>query len=242
MGLAVLDYDRDGVLDLFVTNFADDASTLYHGEGKLFYEDASRQAGVYTPTFAPLSWGAVPLDVNGDGWTDLLAANGHIYPQVDSIPGILPFRQRCTLLINREGVFEEVDPALHGLGAAASFRGLAVGDLDGTGGEDLLLTRIDEPPLLLERRGGAAGRTIVVAPDRPLPRWIGARIDVTAAGRTESRVILSGGSFASQSSLKAAFALAGAETAERVLVRFPGGVERELRDVRGGTVVVEVPR
>ncbi len=244
MGVAVLDYDHDGILDLFVTNFADDASTLYRGEGKLFYEDVSRKSGVFTPTYLPLSWGVVPLDADRDGQTDLLIANGQIYPQVDRLPDLLPYRQRCLLLRNRDGVFEDgTGSAGPGLAVQASFRGLAVGDIDGAGDEDLLLTRIDEPPLLLRREGGAAGRSIVVAPARPLPRWIGARIDVTAAGRTQTRVILSGGSFASQSSLRRSFALGGADAAERVLVRFPGGARQEFRDVRAGSVLtIDVPR
>jgi hypothetical protein len=243
MGVAVLDFDQDGILDLFVTNFADDSSTLYQGEGKLFYADVSRRTGVFKPTYGPLSWGTVPLDADRDGRTDLLMANGQIYPQIDQLPGELPYRQPCTLLLNRGGTFEDgTARGGPGLEVAASFRGLAVGAVDGDGDEDLLLTRIDEPPLLLQRVDSLPVATIVVAPSRPLPRWMGARIDVTVLGRTQSRVILSGGSFASQSSLRASFALGGADRAERVLVRFPGGASREFRDVRPGTLTVDVPR
>ena len=245
MGVAVFDDDADGALDLFVTNFADDASTIYRGEGRLFYSDVSRRVGVREPTYLALSWGVVPLDYDDDGLTDLVIANGQIYPQVDAIagPGILGYRQTNTLLRGRGGTFEDASKAAgEGFAVNASFRGVAVGDLDGDGGPDLAFSRIDEPPLLLRREGGDGKARLIVAPSHPLPRWFGARIDVTAGGRTQTRVVLSGGSFGSQSTLRPSFSLAGAAKADRVLVRFPGGETRELKDVPPGLVTIDVPR
>jgi len=244
MGVTTLDFDRDGVLDIFVTNFADDASTLYRGEGNLFFSDVSKDAGVAGPTYLPLSWGVAGLDFDQDADDDLVVANGHIYPQVDAIPSALPYRQHALVLENRDGTFVDATrEAGPGWEVAGSFRGLATGDANDDGIPDLLLTRVDEPPLLLLGEGGDASRRLVVRPSRPLPRWIGARIEVTAGGRTQSRVVLSGGSYASQSSLAVAFALGEATEAARVVVRFPGGGVFERRDVPGGTeLTVDVPR
>ena len=240
MGVGVLDADRDGILDLVVTNFADDATTLYAGEGRLFYRDVSDERGIAQATQLPLSWGVMPVDADGDGGVDLVVANGQIYPQVDQLGGVLPYRQHLLVLRGSGAAFEDVTAkAGPGLEVAGSYRGLATGDLDGDGDEDLLATRIDEPPVLLQQQGESAGM-LVVAPSRALPRWMGARVDVTASGRTQTRVILSGGSFASQSSIAARFAI-GARPAELVVVRFPGGARQEFRDVPAGRLLVDPP-
>ncbi|MCA8959675.1 MAG: CRTAC1 family protein [Planctomycetes bacterium] len=242
MGVEVVDLDGDRILDLFVTHFSDDYSTLYRGEGGLFFFDDSTKTGLKLLTFTPLSWGTASIDFDQNAVPDLVIANGHIYPQIDTLPGG-HFRQRILLLVNRGGTYIDVGAeAGPGLQVRGSFRGLAVGDLDGDLDPDLVFTRVDEPPLLLRYDGGDRERWLVVAPDTPRPRWIGARIDVEASGRSQSRVILSGGSYASQSNLTAVFGLGPATRAERVTVRFPGGATREFRDVPGGRVLrVPVP-
>ena len=244
MGVAVLDDDGDGSLDLFVTNFADDSSTLYRGEGKLFYSDVTQQVGISGPTYQVLSWGTLPVDLDQDGRVDLLVANGHIYPQVDQIPGNIGYRQRNLVLRNRGGSFEDAtDRFGPGFAVMSSFRGLAMGELDGDGCPDLVYSRVDEPPLVLACAGGDRERWLSVEPaGKAYPAWFGARVDVTAGGQTQTRVVLSGGSYASQSALRAVFGLGTATKADKVLVRFPGGATSEFRDVSGGTVLkVPVP-
>jgi hypothetical protein len=243
MGLALSDFDGDGNLDLFSTHFSEDSSTLYRGEGQLFFSDITHASGIHAPTYLPLSWGAAPVDFDQDGRPDILIANGHIYPQVSALRDPQEYRQHCLLLLERGGRFEDGSTAAGLDAVAGSFRGLAVGDIEGDGDPDLLLTRIDEPPVLLRADGGDPGRWLVVEPeDRFWPRWIGTRIDVHSGGRRQTEVILSGGSYASQSDLRARFALGDAASAERVIIRFPGGERREFEGVRAGTVLrVAVP-
>jgi len=244
MGIAVLDFDGDRILDLFVTHFAEDHSTLYRGEGGLFFHDASAVTGVAKLTYAPLSWGAESIDIDQDAAPDLVIANGHIYPQIDESAGAGKYRQRNLVLLQRGPRVVDGSPdAGPGFEIPGSFRGLAVGDLEGDLDPDLLFTRIDETPLLLRFDGAERRRWLVVAPESvPGARWIGARIDVQAGGRSQSRVILSGGSYASQSSLVARFALGESGRAERVTVRFPGGEIREYTEIEGGSVLrVRVP-
>ena len=83
MGSTSADYDGDGHLDLFKTNFSDDTSTLYHANGDGTFTDATFSAGLGINTDA-LGWGTMFADVDNDGWPDLLVANGHVYPEVDS--------------------------------------------------------------------------------------------------------------------------------------------------------------
>ncbi|MCB9833867.1 MAG: CRTAC1 family protein [Planctomycetes bacterium] len=243
MGVETADFDGDGVLDIFVTHFAQDSSTLYRGEPGLFFSDVSSRSGVGWATFIPLSWGTLALDFDQDGDQDLLIANGHIYPQVVDLDGGQTYRQQNQLLRNDGGQFTDASAAA---GAdfllAGSYRALAWGDLDGDLDPDLVLTRIDESPVVLRYDGGRTDRWLVVAAaPSPYPSWIGARIEVTVKGATQTRVILSGGSFASQSCLRAVFGLGDATEADRVVIRFPGGRSREYEKVPGGRVL-RVPR
>lgn len=239
MGVEVADWDADGNLDLFTTHFAQDACTLYRGEGNLFFADVAAATRIDALTFSVLSWGTLALDFDQDGRLDLAIANGHIYPQVDSLGDGTTYEQRNLLLLNR-GVHFEDGSAQAGPGFAirGSFRGLAAGDLDSDGDLDLAFTRIDATPLLLRNDGGDRRRRLTLAArPAPGPWWIGARIDVTSGGRTQSSVVLSGGSYASQSNLRPVFTLDESAVADRVSVRFPGGARREYVGVAGGTVL-----
>ncbi|MBI3450628.1 MAG: CRTAC1 family protein [Acidobacteria bacterium] len=244
MGVEVADLDGDGVLDLFVNNFSDDDSAVYRGEGDLFFSDVSVPTKVAALTYRNLKWGAAVVDFDQDARPDVVVADGHIYPQADLLSAEFGFKERNLLLLNRPPLFEDASGAAgEGWQTRSSFRGLAVGDLENDGDPDLLFTRIDEPPLLLRYDGADPSRWITVEPVRPYPRWIGSRVEVFASGTRQSRVILAGGSYASQSSLKAIFSVGAAGRADRVVVTFAGGGSVELKDVKGGTrLKVDVPR
>src|SRR5262249_62327936 len=82
MGSAVADFDGDGLLDIFKTNFSDDTATLYRNHGDGTFDDVTWPAGLGTNT-QYLGWGTVFFDFDNDGWPDLLQVNGHVYPEVD---------------------------------------------------------------------------------------------------------------------------------------------------------------
>ncbi|HMK20884.1 MAG TPA: VCBS repeat-containing protein, partial [Terriglobales bacterium] len=82
MGVTVGDYNGDGRLDIFKTNFSDDTSTLYRNNGDGSFDDATFAAGLGLHT-QYLGWGTVFFDFDNDGWPDLLVVNGHVYPEVD---------------------------------------------------------------------------------------------------------------------------------------------------------------
>jgi enediyne biosynthesis protein E4 len=226
MGIAVGDVTGDGRLDIFVTNFAQDFSTLYRGLGGGLFEDTSEESGVGPITYRPMSWGAAFADFDNDGDLDLVVANGHIYPQIDRHPEIVgTYRQRNLLLENRGGRFYDVTAeAGPGFESEDSSRGLAVGDYDNDGDLDILITRLDAPPLLL-RNDGAGGAWLAVACEVPggtaIP--IGTTVTVTAAGRAQRRDIASGDSYMSSHDPRLHFGLGGAEMVETIDVRWPDG-------------------
>ena len=253
MGIAVGDVDGDGILDIFVTAFSEDSSTLYKGLGGGFFADVSRETGVGPLTYRPLSWGTALADFDNDGDLDLVVANGHIYPQIDRHPELIgTYRQRNLLLENRsirgdvpagtppETLFRDVtDQAGPGFQIARAHRGVAVGDFDNDGRLDILITALDEPPALLHNEG-AAGSWLTVVCEIPggtaIP--IGAKVTVTAAGRKMTRDVAAGDSYASTHDPRLHFGLGKAESADEVLVRWPDGTRSVRTNVRARQFLV----
>ena len=226
MGIAVGDATGDGLLDIFVTNFSQDFSTLYRGLGGGLFEDASEETGVGPPTYKPMSWGTALADLDNDGDLDLVVANGHIYPQIDRHPEIVgAFRQRNLLLENRGGRFVDVTAeAGPGFEILQSSRGLAVGDYDNDGDLDILLTALDAPPVLL-RNDSPGGSWITVVCEIPggAVDPIGTLVTLTAGGRSQRRDIVSGDSYMSSHDPRPHFGLGQAGTVDSIDVRWPDG-------------------
>ncbi|MGH9916600.1 MAG: FG-GAP repeat domain-containing protein, partial [Pyrinomonadaceae bacterium] len=154
MGLAVGDYDNDGRVDFYITNFSDDSNVLYHNDGDATFTDVSYQAGHGEITVPFLGWGTSFIDFDNDGWKDLIISNGHVYPAVDSYPWGTSYAQQPLLFRNlrnlKAGHFERVGAAPQSA-LAESFpgRGLAVGDLDSDGLLDVVINCIEGKPAIL---------------------------------------------------------------------------------------------
>lgn len=227
MGVALGDVQDDGFPDLVVTNFSEDFTTLYRGDGTGFFEDVSEISGVGPATFLSLSWGTALVDLDHDADVDLVIANGHIYPQVDEHPELgQTYRQRNQVLRNDgSGGFSDVtDEAGPGLRVLAASRGLAVGDFDDDGDPDLLISNLDEIPTLLRNDGAPGDWLQVLLLPAPGGRSIlGARVRIPG-DRVQTRVLLSGESFLSVHDRRLHFGLGEHPGALGALeVTWPGG-------------------
>jgi hypothetical protein len=240
MGVTAGDLTGDGLIDIFVTNFSQDFSTLYRGLGRGAFEDASRETGVGPLTFRPLSWGTSAADFDNDGDLDLVVANGHIYPQIDRHPEIVGTYAQRNLLLENQGpatpLFRDATAeAGPGFEVVRSSRGVAVGDYDNDGDLDLLITNTDEPPTLLRNDSpGANWLTVICDDGRGNIAPIGAKVTIRAGGRTQSRDIASGDSYMSTHDPRPHFGLGTVSTVDEVDVRWPDGTHSVRRNVHVG--------
>ncbi|MDT7604763.1 MAG: enediyne biosynthesis protein, partial [Acidobacteriota bacterium] len=231
MGLAVGDYDNDGRVDFYVTNFSDDSNTLYHNDGDGTFTDVTYQAGHGEPTIPFLGWGVAFLDFDNDGWKDVLIANGHVYPAVDNYQWGTSYAQQPLLFRNpgAPGRFERVGAAPGtGLAEAWVSRGLAVGDLDGDGRPDVVLNNMDAPPTILRNINETANHwlrlKLVGDPARKSPRdATGATVYLTAGKLRQRGDVVSGGSYASNNDPCLLFGFGAVTKVDRLEVKWPDG-------------------
>jgi hypothetical protein len=232
MGVGIGDYDRNGTMDIFKTNFAGDTSTLYANSGRGFCEDKTFASGIGTTT-RWLGWGCAFVDFANNGWLDLFLANGHVYPEVVQLKTEAGYRQRKVVYRNlQNGRFEDVTERL---GAPATTpkaaRGAAFGDYDDDGDVDVVINNVHDAPDLYRVESDPANHwlTVKLIGTRSNRSAIGARVRCAAGGATQVQEVRGGGSYISQNDLRVHFGLGSAARVERLEVRWPNGLEEEWR-------------
>jgi hypothetical protein len=225
MGVAAGDYDGDGLMDIVKTNFMDEASTLYHNEGERFFTDVTYQSGLGINTKF-VGWGVEFVDVDQDGWKDILMANGHIYPEMERGRGEERFLQSKLLYWNDgKSMFRDVTVSAGGaLNAKASSRGMASGDLDGDGALESVVINMNAAPSML-RNVAAKGYALLVQLEgvKSNRSAIGAKVRVEAGGRSQVQEVRSGSSYASQPDFRLHFGLGTADAVDRIEIQWPSG-------------------
>jgi hypothetical protein len=238
MGVAAADYDNNGLMDLFITTFADDNYVLFRNDGNNLFTDVSYPSGVAEPTIPWLGWATFFLDYNNDGQRDLFVVNGHVYPEVDGFRKE-SYRQPLQILGNLgNGKFREVtaDTGLARL-PQRSGRGGAFCDYDNDGDIDAVVSNIDDRPMLLRNDGGNRSswiefETAGTASNRS---GIGARVKVVAGGLVQFDHVRAGGSFLSSNDLRLHFGLAGYKRAD-VEVRWPNGTSEQFENIEANKI------
>ncbi|HEX9111476.1 MAG TPA: CRTAC1 family protein [Terriglobales bacterium] len=235
MGVAIGDYNHTGRPSLYITNFSDEDNSLYRNDGDWDFHDVSYQAGVALPSVPWVKWGDAFVDLDNDGWLDLVAVSGHVYPQVDTLPSGGGYRQPKLLHLNQqEGTFcDASDLAGPALLERRVSRGLAVGDLFNDGNMDVVVNDLDGGPMIL-RNHGVAGRhwiSLELAGVKSNRLAIGARIKIVAGSVTQTDEIHSGGSYLSQNDLRVHFGLGPTSKVESVEIRWPSGATETLKNL-----------
>ena len=221
MGVALGDYDLDGRIDVFVTNFSEEYNALYRHSKDFSYIDTSSASHTAQSGVPHMGWGTEFFDYDNDGWLDLLVVNGHLYSNVDNYaePKLLYHN-------NRNGTFSEVPaPGGSALMEKRVSRGAAFGDLDNDGDVDVVVNHLDGKPMVLRNEGGNRENWLrIKAEGRAQNSFaLGARIKVVAGDLVQRSEIRSGASYLSQNDLRLHFGLGRRKSVDLVEVQWPGG-------------------
>jgi enediyne biosynthesis protein E4 len=229
MGVAVGDYDRNGTMDIFKTNFAGDTSTLYSNTGTGGCEDQTFTSGIGVNT-RWLGWGVGFLDLDNDGWQDLFLVNGHVYPEVDQLKSEAGYRQPKVVYRNLgNGRFADVSLRLGStVTTPKASRGAAFADFDNDGDVDVVVNNVHDTPDLfrLDQSPRRRWLTVKLVGTRSNRSAIGALVRIITNSGEQRQEVRGGGSYYSQNDLRLHFGLA-ASAVERIVVRWPNGAEEE---------------
>jgi hypothetical protein len=223
---------HEGRLSMFVTNFTEQGSALYHNQGDDF-SDMSLRSKVMKPTYPLVSWGTSFFDMDNDGWLDLLVASGHVYPQVDHISGAVTYREPLVLFRNhRDGTFEDVSSTLAKL-PLESRRGAAFGDINNDGNVDIVVLNVGAPPSLLMNRNQSPNHRVLfkLIGTKSNRAAIGARVTVKVGTLVQVDEVRGGASYLSQNDLRLHFGLGSNDKMHEVSIRWPNGETEILHDV-----------
>ncbi len=234
MGAAAADFDGDGKPDIFRTNFSDERETLYRNRGAAEFDDVTIAAGLAGNTRF-VGWGCGFFDYDNDGWKDLLLVNGHVFPEVDGLHIDIHYRDRAILYRNNgNGTFTDISQrAGPGILERHAARGAAFGDYDNDGAVEVLVNNQNEPPSLLKSARKPAGHWVILKLEgvKSNRSAIGARVRLTAGGRTQIDEVRSGGSYLSQNDLRLHFGLGRVARIEEVEIDWPSGIRQVQRDL-----------
>jgi len=240
MGAAVGDYDNDGYLDIFKTNFVGDISNLFHSNHQGTFDNLIFQAGGGQNTQF-LGLGVGFIDYDNDGWKDIFIANGHMYPEIEAKYPDERYRQRKILYHNLgNGRFRDVSlESGPGILLKKCSRGVAFADFDNDGNMDVVINNINDFPTLLKNEGGNRNHWIEIKTvgTKSNRAGIGTRVEVVTGGHAQVDEVRSGGSYLSQSDLSLHFGV-GRETKIDLLdLRWPSGMVDQVRNLPADRVI-----
>ena len=229
MGADFRDYDNDGRPDIVLTALTGETFPLFRNERGLFFRDATYESGLGAASVRLSGWGAALADFDNDGFKDLITANSHANDRVEAFEATT-YRQHNAVFRNVNGRFQDATAAAGpDFAIPRAHRGLGVGDFDGDGRLDIVITVLGDRPQLL-RNVSAPGRT-----------WLGLRLVGNASNReglgarvrvgSQSDQMTTSVGYASSSDYGVHFGLGDARTVDRVEVAWPSGVRQVLEHV-----------
>jgi hypothetical protein len=222
MGVAIGDIDGDGRGDLCVTNFLGRSTVAFRSVERDLYGDQSAALGLTALTGSVLGFGIALADLDNDGRLDLVQANGHV---LDRARLGVPMAMPTIVAWNRDGHFVAGEANSRGpLSVQRLGRGLAVADLDGDGGLEVVIASLDRPAAILKSNAASGHALTVDLRSRSASQSaVGATVRAKLRDRWITRQCVAGGSYLSASSRAVHLGLGAAKTAEVVEVRWPSG-------------------
>src|SRR5579863_1755065 len=235
MGLALGDYLHTGRFSVFISHFDNEYAALYRNEGAMNFAEVSVASGVAKASRGYVGWGDAFVDFANQGWPDIFMVNGHVYPQVDTVPTGPRYREPMVLLENqRNGTFKDISkeagPAIQ---IPRVSRGMAIGDLFNDGQLEAVVENLVGPPTILRPEGAANHHWISFQLEgvRSNRLALNARVRITSGRNVQLGEVLSGGSYLSQNDLRPHFGLGDHARVERAEVLWPDGKVETLTNL-----------
>jgi enediyne biosynthesis protein E4 len=226
MGATIADFNGDGLPDIFKTNFSDDTSSLYQNNGDGTYSSKIFDAGLGLNT-QYLGWGVMFFDMDNDGWPDILIANGHVYPEVDTAHLGASYKEPRLVYWNQgNGKFKDISStAGPGCAEPESSRGLAIADFWNDGRISAMINNSGAKPMLLVNQAANTNHWIGIRIEGVQSNrdGIGASVRVSAGSKSWVQEVRSGSSYLSSSDLRLHFGLGSAKKIDGVEIDWPSG-------------------
>ena len=239
MGIDAADYDNDGDIDLWVSNFSLEANCLMQNDGSGYFEDVTFDANLADPSFYSLGFGTRFIDFDNDGWLDLLVGNGHIWDNVKQIDAKMSYAQPVQLFHNQGGTpqdhtgFTEITVEAGLDKTHYVVRGMLFGDIDTDGDVDVVLCQSNRPTVILSNEVGNANAwlTVKLIGTDGNTDAIGAQVQLEAGGMTFLREVICGASYLSGNDLRLTFGLGSAARVDNLQIRWHDGNVQELGEL-----------
>lgn len=241
MGIANGDYDNDGLLDLFITNFSLEVNSLFHNDGDGFYSMTTFESGLAEPSFSQLGFGTHFLDADNNGTLDLFVANGHVWDNVVKITPSLSYKQKCQFFTNTgTGIFRDIS---ENVGAFFTkpvvARGSAIGDYDNDADMDILVSCSNDSPVLLRNDTQIRNNwlKIELIGTKSNRDGIGSKVIVRIGDLTQVKEVTCGGSYASGSELVLHFGLGTSSKVDSIEVKWQSENSQRLENISVNQVI-----
>lgn len=241
MGVANGDYDNDGLLDLFITNFSLEVNSLFHNDGDGFYTMTTFDTGLAEPSFSRLGFGTQFLDADNNGTLDLFVANGHVWDNVAQITPSLSYKQRCQFFTNTgEGIFIDISEKVGAyFTQPVVARGTAIGDYDNDGDMDILVSHANNSPILLRNDTNRRNNWLKIQLEGTTNNrdGIGSIVKVKTQEFTQTKEVTCGGSYASGSELSLLFGFGTHSDPLSIEIKWPNGHTQRHENIQTNQVI-----
>ncbi len=248
MGVDAADYNNDGWLDFFTTNYYGELPVLFHNLGDGLLDDATARTNAGSGCHFHVNWGCSFADLDNDGYKDLFIGNGHTEDNIEMRVTGAVYRGHYVVLKNESGKFVNVSQQCgDGVRRKLAAKGVAVDDLDNDGDVDVVVLASRENPMILRN---------MLMESRPKNHWlqvqlvgvttnrdaVGSRVIVSVGDMTLTDEVHSGRSYQSHSGSRLQFGLGPHKHVDQIEIRWHGGSADVIRDVAADQLVTIIER